>query len=219
MLWRTEPESRRPLRGVGGYSVAVTPHAATCSTVTGARYAAESASGPAVTAPPCEPVGRVGSEGCPKSRRYRNRGGDLILNLLRRLWIPLVMLAVIGVGGMTVLRLHSVFGSDRRPSYADTNVNNADPVNLGQLTYEVFGAPGTVADISYFDMNGDPQLVHAASLPWSVKFPAPPAAFGSVVAQGDSGTIGCRIVVDGVVKAEKVTNQPSAFTFCLLKPT
>ena len=38
-----------------------------------------------------------------------------------------------------------------------------------------------------------------------------------VLAQGDSDSIGCRILVDGVVKAEKITHEVNAFTFCLLK--
>jgi hypothetical protein len=37
------------------------------------------------------------------------------------------------------------------------------------------------------------------------------------VAQGDTASIGCRITVDGEVKAEKITHEVSAFTFCLLK--
>jgi hypothetical protein len=40
---------------------------------------------------------------------------------------------------------------------------------------------------------------------------------GNIVAQGDSDSIGCRIVVDGVVKAEKVSHEVNAFTFCVLK--
>lgn len=40
---------------------------------------------------------------------------------------------------------------------------------------------------------------------------------GNIVAQGNSNTIGCRIVVDGVVKAEKVTHEVNAFTYCVLK--
>jgi hypothetical protein len=43
------------------------------------------------------------------------------------------------------------------------------------------------------------------------------AVVGSVVAQGDSDSIGCRIVVDGEVKAEQISNQVDAFTSCLLK--
>ncbi|MGB7109403.1 MAG: MmpS family transport accessory protein, partial [Mycobacterium sp.] len=40
---------------------------------------------------------------------------------------------------------------------------------------------------------------------------------GNLVAQGNSNTLGCRIVVDGVVKAEKVSHEVNAFTFCVLK--
>jgi hypothetical protein len=37
---------------------------------------------------------------------------------------------------------------------------------------------------------------------------------GNVVAQGDSTSIGCRIVVDGQVKAERISNEVNAFTYC-----
>ena len=57
-----------------------------------------------------------------------------------------------------------------------------------------------------------------ASLPWSLEFAITAAtSIGSIAAQGDSDIIGCRILVDGVVKAEKVTHEVSAFTSCMLK--
>ena len=115
-------------------------------------------------------------------------------------------------------RLHGIFGSEKHPSYADTKINDTKPFNPKNLTYEVFGPPGTVADISYFDVNGDPQRVAGAHLPWSLQFAiTAAAATGRIVAQGDSASIGCRITVDGEVKAEKITHEVSAFTFCLLK--
>ncbi|MBA0046099.1 MmpS family protein [Mycobacteroides sp. LB1] len=135
-----------------------------------------------------------------------------------RLWIPLLVLAVIGAGGFTVSRLHGVFGSENRPSYADTNVSDAQSFNPKKMSYEVFGSPGTVADISYFDVNGEPLYIQKITLPWSVKFDiTKTSAVGSIMAQGDSHTIGCRITVDDEVKSEKVTNQTNAFTSCLLK--
>jgi hypothetical protein len=125
---------------------------------------------------------------------------------------------VIASGGFTVTRLHSVFGSEKRPSYADTKLNDTKPFNPKRLTYEVFGPPGTVATISYFDVNADPRHVDNAPLPWKLEFASTEAtAVGSVSAQGDSDSIGCRIVVDGEVKAERVSNEVNAFTFCLLK--
>jgi hypothetical protein len=134
------------------------------------------------------------------------------------LWIPLVILVVIASGGFTVTRLHNVFGNEKRPSYADTKVNDTKPFNPKHLTYEIFGPPGTKADISYFDVNADPQRVEGAPLPWSLELATTEAtAVGSVVAQGDSNSIGCRIVVDGEVKAERISHEVNAFTFCLLK--
>ena len=115
-------------------------------------------------------------------------------------------------------RLHGIFGSEKRPSYADTRIDNTKPSNPTHLRYEVFGPPGTVADISSFGDTGDPQHVDGVSLPWSLEFAITGAAsIGSIAAQGDSDSIGCRIMVDGVVKAEKVTHEVSAFTSCLLK--
>ena len=143
-------------------------------------------------------------------------GGWRLFRVLRRLWIPLVILVVIAAGGFTVSRLHGIFGSEKRPSYADTKIDDAKPFDPKHLTYEVFGPPGTVADISYFDVNGEPQFVEGASLPWSLKFAITQAAsVGNIVAQGDSDSIGCRIVVDGEVKAERISNEVNAFHLLL----
>ncbi len=144
--------------------------------------------------------------------------GIAIIRVLQRSWIPLVIVLVVVLGGFTVWRIHGIFGSDKRPSYADSQTDNSKPFNPKRLTYEVFGPPGTVADISYFDVNADPRRVDGAQLPWSMNFTTTsPAVMGNIVAQGDSNTIGCRIVVDGVVKAEKISHEVNAFTYCVLK--
>jgi hypothetical protein len=141
-----------------------------------------------------------------------------IFGLLKRAWIPLVILTVVCAGGWTVTRLHSVFGTEKRPLYADIRVNDTKPFDPKHMTYEVFGPPGTVASISYFDVNSDPQQVQGAHLPWKVEFASSEAtALGGVSAQGDTDSIGCRILVDGVVKDQKITNEVSAFTSCKLK--
>jgi hypothetical protein len=150
--------------------------------------------------------------------REARRSGLTIFGVLRRLWIPLLVLAVVAAGGFAVSRLHGIFGSEKRPSYADTNIANTKPFNPKHLIYEVFGSPGTVANISYFDVNAEPQHIEGASLPWSLDFAiTETSAMGSVVAQGDSDDIGCRILVDGEVKTERTSNQVNAFTSCLLK--
>jgi hypothetical protein len=126
-------------------------------------------------------------------------------------------LVVVGAGGLTVARLHGVFGSEKLVGYGDTKVDTK-PFNPKHLRYEIFGPPGTVADISYFDVNTDPQHADGVRLPWSLEFAMTAAtAAGDIAAQGDSDSLGCRIVVDGVVKAEKITHAASAFTSCMLK--
>lgn len=135
-----------------------------------------------------------------------------------RTWIPLVILVVVIVGGFTVHRISGFFGSENRPSYSDTNLENSKPFNPKHLTYEIFGPPGTVADISYFDVNSEPQRVDGAVLPWSLHITTNDAAvMGNIVAQGNSDSIGCRITVDGKVRAERVSNEVNAYTYCLVK--
>ncbi|WP_431240800.1 MmpS family transport accessory protein [Mycolicibacterium aichiense] len=144
--------------------------------------------------------------------------GSAIFGLAGRLWIPLVVLIVVCAGGFTVSRLHGIFGNEKAVTYGDTRVEDAKPFNPKQMRYEVFGPPGTVAQISFFNGDGSPEYIEAASLPWTLTFPIVGAAgVGSVAAQGDSDSIGCRISIDGVVKSEKTSNQVNAFTSCMLK--
>ena len=128
------------------------------------------------------------------------------------------MLVVAAAAGFTVSRLHGIFGNEKRPTYADTKVADTKPYDPKQLVYEVFGPPGTVANISYFDEETEPRYITDVQLPWTLQFDIGDAtAIGSLMAQGDSNSIGCRITVDGEVKAEKVSNNVNAFTSCLLK--
>jgi nitrate reductase NapE component len=156
--------------------------------------------------------------GCRRPGKRQRVKGISIFRVLERSWIPLVIVVVVGLGGFTVWRIHGIFGSDKRPSYSDTKTDDSRPFNPKRLTYMVFGPVGTVADISYFDVDGDPRRVDGAQLPWSMNFTTTsPAVMGNIVAQGNSNTIGCRIVVDGVTKAEKVSHETNAFTYCVLK--
>lgn len=125
---------------------------------------------------------------------------------------------VVVIGGFTVYRVRGFFASEKRESYADSNLESTKPFNPKRLVYEVFGPPGTIADISYFDVNGDPKQVDNAHLPWSVHITTNLAAvMGNLVAQGDTNSIGCRILVDDVVKAERISNEVNAYTYCLVK--
>lgn len=155
----------------------------------------------------------------PRKVSARRQSEELaIFRILKRLWIPLVLVMVGVAGGFTVSRLHGVFGSQSRPTYTSAEREEKRPHDPKHLVYEVFGPPGTVATISYFDADAEPQLVKDATLPWSVEFPISEAtAMGNVTAQGNTDSIGCRILVGDEVKDEKVRQGVSAFTFCVLK--
>ena len=140
-----------------------------------------------------------------------------VVRVLGRVWIPLVVLLVIGLGGYVVSDLRGAFNSEKRPSYSGSYVNDNKSFRPKKLVYEVFGPAGTVADISYFDVNSQPQQVDGASLPWSLTISSDsPSVIGSIVAQSNDNSIGCRILVDGDVRVERISNEVKAFTHCLL---
>lgn len=152
-----------------------------------------------------------------ENRRSQRPG---LTRFLRHAWIPLVIIAVVAAGGLTVSRLHGIFGSEKRPSYADTRQQDTKPFNPKHVKYEIFGPPGSMADISYFDVNGEPQHINGIPLPWSFDIATTlPSIVANVVAQGNSDSLGCRILVDGVVKAERISHELNAFTYCVLTAT
>ena len=93
-----------------------------------------------------------------------------------------------------------------------------EPFNPKHVVMEVFGPPGTVATITYLDVNAQPQRADGVTLPWAYDTTTTqPAVFVNIAAQGNSDSIGCRIKIDDVVKDEKVVNTLHAFTSCLDK--
>jgi Mycobacterium membrane protein len=130
----------------------------------------------------------------------------------------LVALAVIAVAGFAVYRLHGIFASQNVTSTPNGSGNDIVPFNPKHVVLQVFGPPGTVATITYLDVNAQPQRADAVALPWAYDTTTTqPAVFVNVEAQGDSGSIGCRIKIDDVVKDERSVNTPNAFTYCLDK--
>jgi hypothetical protein len=137
--------------------------------------------------------------------------------LLRRWWIPLLLVIVLAVSGLVVSRLHKVFGSQ------DLNANSGAGIKIVQFNpkvvkYEIDGPPGSVANINYWDADANTHQVNGASLPWSYTISTTlPAVSANIMAQTDAGQIGCRITVDGVLREHQSANGHNAQTFCLVK--
>ncbi len=129
-----------------------------------------------------------------------------------------VAVAVFAVAGLAVYRLHGIFASQDVTSTPSGLDNNVVPFNPKHVVLEVFGPPGTVATITYLDVDAQPQLAEGVTLPWVYdKTTTTPAVAVNVSAQGNSDSIGCRITIDDQVKNERTVNNVNAFTFCLDK--
>ena len=138
--------------------------------------------------------------------------------LLRRRWMLLVAVVVIAVAGFSVYRLNGIFGSHDVTSTGSGNDTEIVPFNPKHVVIEVYGPPGTVATITYLDVDAQPQRVDDTTLPWSYDTTTTqPTVFVNVSAQGDSDSIGCRIKIDDVVKDERTANTLNAYTYCLDK--
>ncbi|MCV7373793.1 transport acessory protein MmpS [Mycolicibacterium arabiense] len=135
-----------------------------------------------------------------------------------RRWMILTAVAVVAVAGFAVYRLHAVFASQDVTSTPSGSDSDIVPFNPKHVVLEVFGPPGTVATITYLDVNAQPQRADAVPLPWAYDTTTTqPAVFVNVAAQGDSDSIGCRIRIDDVVKDERSVNTLNAYTYCLDK--
>jgi hypothetical protein len=135
---------------------------------------------------------------------------------LKKVWIPLLLFVVFAVSGLVVSRLHKQFAS------RDLNANAGAGIEIVQfnpkiMVYDVYGSPGTTAQISYFDPDAK---VHSVTvpLPWSVALSTTlPTVSGSLMARTDGQQIGCRVTVNGTVREEQSANGINAQTYCLVK--
>ena len=137
---------------------------------------------------------------------------------LARRWMLLTTVVVVALAGFAVYRLHGIFASQDVTSTAGAGANEIVAFNPKHVVLEVFGPPGTVATISYLDVDAQPQHVDAVRLPWAYDTTTTqPSVFVNVQAQGDSDSIGCRIKIDDQVKDERSVNTLNAYTYCLDK--
>jgi hypothetical protein len=139
--------------------------------------------------------------------------------LVKRAWIPLLIVVVVAMAGVVVYRMHGFFGSNNEITRPGAGLaEDADPFDPKVVKYEIFGMEGAVATINYLDLEAIPQKVTNTPLPWSITLTTTaPSASANIVAQGDGASIGCRIVVNGEVKEEQTSEGVKAQTFCLVK--
>jgi hypothetical protein len=138
------------------------------------------------------------------------------MTVIKRVWLPALVVFAIAIGMVAVSNLRSVFGSDGAivtPIDADT----AENFNPKIVTYEIFGT-GSYASINYADLDGKPQRTGEVSLPWTLTLETTlPSVMPNIMAQGDGSSITCRVTVDDEVKDERTADGMNAATYCLVK--
>ena len=109
-----------------------------------------------------------------------------LTRVLKRAWIPLLLVVVLAVSALVVSRLHKMFASQ------DLNANAGKGIEIVQfnpkvVVYDVSGPPGATANINYWDADANTHQVNAAPLPWSSTLSTTlPAVSANIMAQSDS---------------------------------
>lgn len=137
--------------------------------------------------------------------------------LLSRVWLPILIVVALAIGAAIVMQARTIFGSKPFVVTPRGSSDTAESFNPKVVIYEVFGS-GTTAVINYLDLDGKPQRVADATLPWSLTLrTTAPAATPNIIAQSDGDTISCRVTVNDEVKDEATATGVNAETFCLVK--
>jgi len=136
--------------------------------------------------------------------------------VLGRIWLPVVVIIALCAAAFIVANVRQVFGRDP-VVVTEVTSDKAEDFNPKVVTYEVFGT-GTTAVINYMDLEGKPQRVADAPLPWTLTLQTTlPSVMPNIMAQSDGDSITCRVTVDGEVEEEQTATGYRAETFCYVK--
>jgi Mycobacterium membrane protein len=141
----------------------------------------------------------------------------LISKAIRNAWLPLLIVAVLLVGGFAVARVKSFFAAHDTGVMTSPKLDDSKPFKPKVVKYEVFGSASR-ANVNYLDLSSDPKRIDGAPLPWTLVLKTTaPSVFPNLSAQSDGDRLGCRITIDDEVKDENETDGVHALTFCLVK--
>lgn len=145
--------------------------------------------------------------------------------VLARIWMPLVAVVVVSVGLICMWKVHQF--SEPEPVITVNGPQAPEQFYAKRLTYEVFGSIGQGGKLVYVDIEGHPHQVDVTTLQqrcgdrgpcWShTETTTLTVASGSISVHVHGGQVGCRMLVDGVVKDEQSGNHQDADVECRVK--
>ncbi|KAA0107995.1 MmpS family transport accessory protein [Mycolicibacterium sp. P1-5] len=136
--------------------------------------------------------------------------------MLAGAWLPLVVVVALGVGALCMVKVHQ--SSAPGPILAVSPPQAPEEFTPKRLTYEVFGDVGNGGMLSYIDIDGHPHTVDLTDLPWShTETTTLTVVSGSISVQVHGGTVGCRMLVNDVVRDEQSATREDADVTCRVK--
>jgi hypothetical protein len=130
--------------------------------------------------------------------------------------MPLVAVVAIGVGAIGMWKVHQF--SAPPPVITVNGPAAPEQTTPKELTYELSGSVGEGGMLVYLDVNGHPHRVDLASLPWShTETTTLTVVSGSISAQVHGGQLGCRMLVNGVVRDQQSDSHGDAPVMCRVK--
>lgn len=136
--------------------------------------------------------------------------------VLARIWMPLVAVVAVGVGLLCMYKVHQF--SEPEPVITVNGPQAPEQFNLKRITYEVFGSVRQGGKLVYVDIDGHPHQVDITTLPWThTESTTLSVASGSISVHVHGGQVGCRMLVNDVVRDEQSGNHQDADVQCRVK--
>jgi hypothetical protein len=140
----------------------------------------------------------------------------LVRTVLHRAWLPAVTVVAVGIGSVAVWKVHQMSAPGPAPSVPAAQA--PEQFTPKRMTYELFGSVGGGGMLTYIDVDGNPHRVDISELPWShTETTTLTVVSGSISAQVEGGTVGCRILVNDVVRDEHSSEHANADVTCRVK--
>ena len=91
-----------------------------------------------------------------------------MFRLLKKAWIPLVIVVVVAVASFLVVRIRGYFGHDFNSGQTYAAADDPEPFNPKVVKYEIFGHRAPTPTSTTSTSTRKPQRVDGATLPWSL---------------------------------------------------
>ncbi|MBU8810672.1 MmpS family transport accessory protein [Mycolicibacterium goodii] len=135
---------------------------------------------------------------------------------LQKGWLPAVTVIALGIGSVAVWKVHEMSAPGPVPSVLAAQA--PEQFTPKRMTYELFGSVGSGGMLTYIDVDGNPHRVDITELPWThTETTTLTVVSGSISVQVEGGEVGCRILVNDVVRDERSSTHANADVTCRVK--